>query len=37
MKIFVDLCCGLGGASEAFQQDPDWLVIRIDNNEDLKP
>jgi len=37
MKVFIDLGCGLGGASEAFIQDPKWLVIRIDNNPDLKP
>ncbi len=37
MKIFIDLCAGLGGASEAFVLDPNWLVIRIDNNPELKP
>lgn len=37
MKVFVDLCAGLGGASQAFMDDPDWLVIRIDNNAELKP
>lgn len=36
-KVFVDLCCGLGGASEAFVRDPSWFVIRIDNNPDLAP
>jgi len=34
MKIFIDLFCGLGGASEAFVG-TDWRVIRIDNNPDL--
>ena len=34
MKVFVDLFCGLGGASEAFVG-TDWRVIRIDNNPDL--
>lgn len=37
MKVFIDLCAGLGGASSAFVVDPSWLVIRIDNNDDLKP
>ena len=37
MKVFIDLCAGLGGASSAFVLDPSWLVIRIDNNDDLKP
>lgn len=31
MKI-VDLFSGLGGASEAFVQDPLWGVLRIENN-----
>ena len=29
-KICVDLCSGLGGFSQAFADDPDWFVIRID-------
>lgn len=37
MKVMIDLCCGLGGASQAFWESPDWLVLRIDNNEDLLP
>lgn len=37
MKVFIDLCAGLGGASEAFAADPKWLVIRLDNNPELKP
>lgn len=32
MKYMLDLCAGLGGASEAFHLDPNWEVIRIDNN-----
>lgn len=28
----LDLFSGLGGASEAFVEDPDWVVRRIDNN-----
>lgn len=35
MKLFIDLCCGLGGASQAFWDDSSWFVIRIDNNEEL--
>ena len=34
MKIFIDLFCGLGGASSAFVG-TDWRVIRIDNNPEL--
>ena len=34
MKVFLDLFCGLGGASESFCG-TDWRVIRIDNNPDL--
>lgn len=32
MRHMVDLCAGLGGASEAMIQDPNWNVLRIDNN-----
>ena len=32
MKYMLDLCTGLGGASEAFHLDPNWDVIRINNN-----
>jgi len=28
----IDLFAGLGGASQAFVDDPEWFVIRIDNN-----
>ncbi len=34
MKVFIDLFCGLGGASSAFLG-TDWKVIRIDNNREL--
>jgi len=34
MKVFIDLFCGLGGASSAFTG-TDWRVIRIDNNREL--
>ena len=33
MKHMVDLCSGLGGASEAFVQHENWNVLRIDNNQ----
>lgn len=36
MKVFIDLFCGLGGASSAFVDDPGWKVIQIDNNPELK-
>ena len=31
MKV-LDLCSGLGGFSEAFVNDLDWEVMRIENN-----
>ena len=37
MKVFIDLFCGLGGASQAFREHPNWKVIAIDNNPDLIP
>ena len=33
MKVFIDLCSGLGGASEAFLQHSEWNIIRIDNSD----
>jgi site-specific DNA-cytosine methylase len=36
MKFFIDLCSGLGGASEAFVQSDEWIVIRIENNPALQ-
>jgi site-specific DNA-cytosine methylase len=32
MKVMWDICSGLGGASEAFIQSSDWIVVRIENN-----
>lgn len=32
----LDLCSGLGGASEAFIQNPAWEVVRIENNHVLQ-
>jgi hypothetical protein len=32
MKLMIDLFSGLGGASEAFIQDPNYSVLRYDNN-----
>jgi hypothetical protein len=32
MKYMLDICSGLGGASEAFQQDQEWEVVRLENN-----
>jgi hypothetical protein len=31
----LDLCSGLGGASEAFANHPLWAVVRIENNEKI--
>ncbi len=35
MPVILDLCSGLGGASEAFTQE-EWTVIRIENNPELE-
>ena len=35
MKLCIDLCCGLGGFSQAFMEDADWEVIRIDISDKL--
>ena len=35
MVWILDLCSGLGGASEAFTKHPHWEVVRIENNEKL--
>ena len=32
MKIMIDLFSGLGGASEAFIEDQEWFISRIENN-----
>ena len=32
VKLMIDLFSGLGGASEAFIQDPNYSVLRYDNN-----
>jgi len=37
MKVFIDLFCGLGGASSAVLERKDWKMIRIDNNPELIP
>lgn len=36
MRRMLDICSGLGGASQAFQEHPDWEVHRIENNLLLK-
>jgi hypothetical protein len=35
MTWVLDLCSGLGGASEAFANHPLWEVVRIENNEKI--
>ena len=35
MKVFIDLCSGTGGASQAFDNAPDWSTIKIDHIEEL--
>jgi hypothetical protein len=35
MNVFVDLFSGLGGASHAFDESPDWCTFKIDNNPEL--
>lgn len=34
-RVILDLCSGLGGASEAFLSASQWQVVRIENNPDL--
>ena len=36
MKLMIDMFGGLGGASEAFLDDKEWIVWRIDNNQLLE-
>jgi len=35
MNVFIDLFSGLGGASHAFDEHPDWQTIKIDSNTEL--
>lgn len=35
LNIFIDLFSGLGGASHAFDEDPNWCTFKIDNNPEL--
>ena len=35
MKLMIDLFSGLGGASQAFMDSPEWAVLRYDNNPDF--
>lgn len=35
MKLFVDLFSGLGGASAAFDESPEWRTVKMDNNREL--
>jgi len=37
MNSMLDLFCGLDGASQAFEDDPRWRVVGIDNNNALNP
>jgi len=36
-KLCIDLCSGLGGFSQAFENDPEWEVVRIDVNPKFRP
>jgi len=36
MNLLIDLCAGLGGASEDFMNDNHWTVWRFDNSEKVK-
>lgn len=35
LNIFIDLFSGLGGASHAFDESPEWCTFKIDNNPEL--
>ena len=37
VKLCLDLCAGREGFSEAFKNNPNWEVIRVDIEERLKP
>lgn len=37
MKVCVDVCCGLGGFSQAFKEDPNWKVVTIDVEKKFNP
>lgn len=37
MKKMLDLFSGLKGASAAFQDNPDWEVVTVDNDPDREP
>lgn len=37
MKYCVDLCTGLGGFSQAFQNDPEWKIITVDIDPKFNP
>jgi len=36
LRVFLDLCSGLGGASEAFVSASNWKAIRIESNPALE-
>jgi len=36
-KLCIDLCAGLGGFSQAFVNDENWEVVKIDINPKFKP
>ena len=36
-KLCLDLCCGLGGFSKAFKDNPDWEVVTVDIERKFKP
>jgi len=35
-KLILDICSGTGAASEPFTHDPQWRVIRVDNDPQFK-
>jgi hypothetical protein len=37
MKLCVDLCSGLGGFSQAFQEDSEWQVVTVELEKKFKP
>jgi hypothetical protein len=37
VKLCIDLCSGLGGFSQAFKDNPEWEVVRIDIERKFKP
>jgi site-specific DNA-cytosine methylase len=36
-KLIIDICSGMGGATQSFLNNPDYEVIKLDSNIKVKP